>query len=155
MLCPRLEDRTVFWFVKNGPMSWPYLFFVLEHAKDLMETLWKPFFFHFGEDQDFRKNLRLAFFFGEGLNFSENSRCFWAKTFLLENTWALCPSSLRGAERRSLASDFLGVLGLEPCVLDSTSAKLLRKQCTLLPLSRLNHLQNLTPKCKILNVVWT
>ena len=29
------------------------------------------------------------------------------------------------------------------------------RQCTLLPLPGPNHLQNLTPKCKILNVFWT
>ena len=30
-----------------------------------------------------------------------------------------------------------------------------RRQCTLLPLPGPSHLQNLTPKCKILNVFWT
>ena len=29
------------------------------------------------------------------------------------------------------------------------------RQCTLFPLPGPNHLQNLTPKCKILNVLWT
>ena len=29
------------------------------------------------------------------------------------------------------------------------------RQCTLLPLRGPNHLQNLAPKCKILNVFWT
>ena len=33
--------------------------------------------------------------------------------------------------------------------------KYCRGQCTLLPLSGSNHLQNLTPKCKILKVFWT
>ena len=33
--------------------------------------------------------------------------------------------------------------------------KYCRRQCTLLPLPGPSHLQNLTPKCKILNVFWT
>ena len=33
--------------------------------------------------------------------------------------------------------------------------KYCRRQCTLLPLLGPNHLQNLTPKCKILSVFWT
>ena len=33
--------------------------------------------------------------------------------------------------------------------------KYCRRQCTLLSLPRPNPLQNLTPKCKILNVFWT
>ena len=33
--------------------------------------------------------------------------------------------------------------------------KCCRRQCTLLSLPRPNHVQNLTPKCKILNVFWT
>ena len=33
--------------------------------------------------------------------------------------------------------------------------KFCRRQCTLLPLPGPNQLQNLTPKCKILNVFWT
>ena len=33
--------------------------------------------------------------------------------------------------------------------------KYCRRQCTLLPLRGPNHLQNLTLKCKILNVFWT
>ena len=33
--------------------------------------------------------------------------------------------------------------------------KYCRRQCALLPLPGPNHLQNLTPKCKILNVFWT
>ena len=34
--------------------------------------------------------------------------------------------------------------------------KYCRRQCTFLsPLPRPNHLQNLTPKCEILNVFWT
>ena len=32
--------------------------------------------------------------------------------------------------------------------------KYCRRQCTLVPLHGPNHLQNLTPKCKILNVFW-
>ena len=33
--------------------------------------------------------------------------------------------------------------------------KYCRRQCTLLPPTLANHLQNLTPKCKILHVFWT
>ena len=33
--------------------------------------------------------------------------------------------------------------------------KCCRRQCTLLPLPGPSHLQNLIPKCKILNVFWT
>ena len=33
--------------------------------------------------------------------------------------------------------------------------KYYRRKCTLLPLPWPNHSQNLTPKCKVLNVFWT
>ena len=33
--------------------------------------------------------------------------------------------------------------------------KYCKRQCTLLPQPGPNHLQNLIPKCKILNVIWT
>ena len=47
--------------------------------------------------------------------------------FFLESTCALCPwpRECLSSERLSLASDFFCVLGLEPCVLDSTSVNCL------------------------------
>ena len=36
-----------------------------------------------------------------------------------------------------------------------TAIKYCKMQCTLLPLPGPNHVQNLSPKCKILNVYWT
>ena len=65
-MCPRGQGRPRglhLW-------SWPYLF-VLEHARDLAETLWKPFSW-------------------EHLNFRENMRCFCVKTFFFWKTLALC-----------------------------------------------------------------
>ena len=59
------EDNIIFCFVEIGPRSWLFFIFVWEHARDFEETLRRPFF-------------------GECLNFAENLRFFWVKTFFLK-----------------------------------------------------------------------
>ena len=65
----------------------------------------------------------LFFFFGDRLkNFCEDLFffCFWrALALCVLGPW---PRECLSSERLSLALDFFCVLGLEPCVLDSTSA---------------------------------
>ena len=76
------------------------------------------FFFFFGDRlKNFCEDLLFFVFFGEHLRFVSlvlglglEHSCPW-------------PRECLSSERLSLASDFFCVLGLEPCVLDSTSAK--------------------------------
>ena len=99
---------------------------------------------YFGNRKKYRgKFEKTFFFFGERVIFrgklaSPRAKTFFIllfggslkillRTFFLDNTCALCPWSLalasRGSvfEKSSLALDFFCVLGLEGCVLDSTS----------------------------------
>ena len=109
LTCPRLEDSTIFWNVKILWSGW--------------KIFWKTFF-----SEDRLKNFceDLFFFFGEHLRFVSlvldlglEHSCPWPRECLSSERLSL-----------ALASDFFCVLGLglEPCVLDSTSDALkLRK----------------------------
>ena len=120
LACPRLEDSTIFWIVKILRSAWENVFL----WRSLEKFLWRPFFFFF-------------FFFGDRLkNFCEDLFFFfffWRALALVSLVLGLglehsCPWPWEclSSERLSLAlaSDFFCVLGLglEPCVLDSTSA---------------------------------
>ena len=88
----------------------------------LMEIAWKmfvkTFFFFFGDRQkNFCEDLFFYFYFGEHLRFVSlvvglglEHSCPWPRECLSSERLSL-----------ALASDFFCVLGLEPCVLDSTS----------------------------------
>ena len=147
--CPWLEDSTMFWFVENGPRLWPFVLFVLGHARDLAKTLWNIFFFIIRTSNlsviifffllkkfanSLRKDLFYLFFlsfFGEHLNFAENLRFFERRTVVacFTNTCALSPWP-RAFPYLALIESVLGwsvldlgffcVLGLEPCVLEYT-----------------------------------
>ena len=118
LACPRLEDSSIFWIVKILWSAW--------------KIFWKTFFCgdrlkNFCED---------LFFFGDCLkNFCEDLFFFWRALELVSLVLGLglehscpwpreCLSSERLSLALALASDFFCVLGLglEPCVLDSTSA---------------------------------
>ena len=103
LACPRLEDSTIFWIVK------------------ILWSAWKMF--------------RKTFFCGDRLkNFSEDLFFFWDRLKIFCDLFGehlrLCPwpwAFLSLASRVSvlgkgvLGLGFFCVLGLEPCVLDSTS----------------------------------
>ena len=100
LACPRLEDSTIFWIVKILWSAW--------------KIVWKTFY-----SGDRLKNFceDLFFFFGEHLRFVSlvlglEHSCPWPRERLSSERLSL-----------ALASDFFCVLGLglEPCVLDSTS----------------------------------
>ena len=119
---PRIEDSTIFWLVKNGPRSCALLFHLRAGASQrTCETkFWRPFL-------------------GRTLEFWENFENFWAKTFFLGGRWGrtlprcvlgnwpqvFLFMALRGSvlERCFLGLGLFCVLGHEPCVLDSISAK--------------------------------
>ena len=132
MSCPRLEKSTIFWLVENRPRSSAVLF----RLGTCQRTCEKKFLTH-DFCGKFANLLQKTFFFWDRLRFTANLRKFWAKRFFLENTSALCPWSL-GLEhfcpwpwersvlgRCLLGLGFFFILGLEPCVLDSTSGKVL------------------------------
>ena len=127
LACPRLEDSTIFWKVKILWSGWKIFwkgFFRGDRLKNFCEDLffffffffwrspekflWRPFFFFFGEHLRF-----VSLVLGLGLEHS----CPWPRE---------CLSSERLSLALALASDFFCVLGLglEPCVLDSTSVLL-------------------------------
>ena len=45
MLCPQLEDSTIFWFVENVPRSWPFLLFCLGVRQKPHRNFMEAFFF--------------------------------------------------------------------------------------------------------------
>ena len=117
---PRLEDSTIFWIVKILWSAWKIfwktffcgdrlknfcgdLFFFFFFVRSSKKFLWRPFFFFW------RALALLSLVLGLSLEHS----CPW-------------PRECLSSERLSLAlsSDFFCVLGLglESCVLDSTSA---------------------------------
>ena len=103
LACPRLEDSTICWIVKILWSAWKIFwktFFCGDRLKNFCEHL---FFF-------WRALALVSLVLGLGLEHS----CPW-------------PQECLSSERLSLAlaSDFFGVLGLglEPCVLDSTSVE--------------------------------
>ena len=116
LACPRLEDSINFWIVK---ILWVFL-----------EIFWKVFWKTFFLWRSPEKFLRRPFFL-------EIARKIFVMTFFFFFWRALAlvslvlgleqscpwPRECLSSERLSLASDFVCVLGLEPCVLDSTSAK--------------------------------
>ena len=113
MSCPQLEDSTIVWHVENGPRSWAMLFCLGTRQRTCK-----------------KKKILTIEFCGKVANlwaktFFEiacvSQKC-WAKTVYFVS-WRTLPHCVFGPRPRafpSLASDFLGVLGLEPCVLDST-----------------------------------
>ena len=105
LACPRLEDSTIFWIVKILWSAWKFFwktFFCGDRLKNFCEDLF--FFF-------WRALALVSLVLGLGLKRS----CPWPRE---------CLSSERLSLALALASDFFCVLGLglEPCVLDSTSA---------------------------------
>ena len=110
LACPRLEDSSIFWIVKISWSAWKIFwktFFCGDRLKNFCEDL---FFFFF-----WRALALVSLVLGLGLEHS----CPWPRECLSSERLSL-----------ALASDFFCVLGLglEPCVLDSTSGN---KHCEL------------------------
>ena len=115
LACLRLEDSSIFWIVKILWSGWKIFwktFFSGDRLKNFCEDLfflrspekflWRPFFL--------RALALVSSVLGLGLEHS----CPWPRE---------CLSSERLSLALAMASDFFCVLGLglEPCVLDSTS----------------------------------
>ena len=105
LACPRLEDSSIFWIVKISWSAWKIFWktcFCGDRWKNFCEDLFFFFFFFFF----FWRALALV-----SLVLGLEHSCPW-------------PRECLSSERLSLALDFFCVLGLglEPCVLDSTSA---------------------------------
>ena len=115
LACPRLEDSTIFWIVKILWSAWKIFwktFFCGDRLKNVCEDLffcfwrspekflWRPFLF-------WRAFALVSLVLGLGLEHS----CPWPRECLSSERLSL-----------ALATDFFCGLGLEPCVLDSTSA---------------------------------
>ena len=141
--CPVLGSRNALFFnvLKMG-QSHDQFCLVLKNTIELAKKILKTFFpeecLNFPENfQNFGAKI-FFFSFGECLNFPENLRIFGAKTFFflrsqprcVDRPWfrprALLSLALSGSvlRRAALGLGFFCVLGLEPCVLDSTSGKL-------------------------------
>ena len=118
LACPRLKDSTSFWNVKILWSAWK-IFWKTIFSGDHLKNFWEDLFFFFFWDRlkNFCEDLFFYFFWralalvslvlGLGLEHS----CPWPRECLSSERLSL-----------ALASDFFCVLGLEPCVLDSTSA---------------------------------
>ena len=125
---PRLKDSTFFWVVKSLRSAWQIFWKTVFFWRSPKKIFWRPFFV-FG---DRLKN------FPEDLFFWDRLKIF-LKTFFLESTWAcvLGPWPREGLSSVGLSlastSDIFCVLGLglEPCVLDSTSGCYVRIACLL------------------------
>ena len=123
LACPRLEDSTIFWIVKilwsAGKIFWK-AFFCGDCLKIFCEDLF--FCFFFGDRlKKFCEDFFLFFFFWRALalvslvlGLGREHSCPWPRECLSSERLSL-----------ALASDFFCVLclGLEPCVLDSTSGR--------------------------------
>ena len=113
--CPVLSLRTALFYdmLKTG-QGHEQCCFVLEHARELAK---KKKFWRLKFVEKLRICGRRPFF-----EIACVSQKFWAKTVYFVS-WRTLPHCVFGHRPRafpSLASDFFGVLGLEPCVLDST-----------------------------------
>ena len=109
MSCPWLEDSTFFDMLKMGHAH--YLLFILpQKTAETTRKICRDLFF-FGESLIFRKKsaspLAIPFFFGGGLEKS------FGDIFLFGEHLRLV----------SLASDFFCILGLQGCILESTSVR--------------------------------
>ena len=114
--CPRLEDSTIFWIVKILWSAWKNIWktFFCEIARKIFV---KTFFFFFWD--------RLKSFC-EGLFFFLENTCAcvlgpwpWPRAFLsLASRVSVLGKAVLGL---GLGLGFFCVLGLEPCILDSTS----------------------------------
>ena len=104
LACPRLEDSTIFWIVKISWSVWK-IFWKTCFCGDRLKNFCADLFFFF---LFWRALALVSLVLGLGLEYS----CPWPRECLSSERLSL-----------ALASDFfcgLG-LGLEPCVLDSTS----------------------------------
>ena len=128
LACPRLEDCTIFLIVKILWSAWK-IFWKTFFWGDRLKNFVKPFFF---SEIAWKIFVKTFFFFGFAdrlKNFCKDL-FFWRALALVSLVVGLehsCPwpRECLSSERLSLAlaSDFFCVLslGLEPCVLDSTS----------------------------------
>ena len=136
LACPRLEDSTIFWIVKILWSAWKIFwktFFCGDRLKNFCEDL--PFFFWRSPEKFFCEDL--FFFWRSPEKFFCEDLFFWRALALVSLVLGLglehscpwpreCLFSERLSLALTLASDFFCILGLEPCVLDSTSVR-----CTL------------------------
>ena len=123
LACPRLEDSSIFWNVKILWSAWKIVWKTFFRG-DRVKNFWEDLFFFFFLEIAWKilvKTFFFFFFFGEHLRFVSlvlglglEHSCPWPRE---------CLSSERLSLALALASDFFCVfgLGLEPCVLDSTS----------------------------------
>ena len=121
LACPRLEDSTIFWKVKILRSGWKIFWKAFFPRRSLEKFLWRPFFFFFFEIawKIFVKTF--FFFFGEHLRFVSLVLGLGLEAFLSLASRV----SVLGKAVLGLGLEFFCVLGLglEPCVLDSTSAR--------------------------------
>ena len=118
LACPRVEDSTIFWIVKILWSAWK-IFWKTSFCGDCLKNFCEDLFF-------WRALSLVSLVLGLGLEHS----CPWPRECLSSERLSL-----------ALASDFFCVLGLglEPCVLDFTSALYEAVFCTMVTFTRVRH----------------